>query len=115
MSFYSARLLFVILVDDGRPRKKNHYDDRVVVFRARNFEHAFERAVEIGNENGVAYKNSVGQRVRWAFVEVINLDLVGKSIDGKEVASKLHYRVSKKPIPFSRKFSPELSTLDGSF
>ena len=29
---------------------------------------------------------------------------------------KLHnYRVSKKLIPFSRKFSPELSTPDGSF
>jgi hypothetical protein len=35
VNFYSARLLLVILVDDGRPRKTQTWDEIVVTFRAR--------------------------------------------------------------------------------
>lgn len=115
MDFYSARLLFVILVA-GRPgRKRNRYDESVIVFRARDFDHAFERALELGREREADYKNDKGQKVRWSLVEIINLDYVGRTVDGKEVASSLHYRIGKERIPPSRIFHPERSKPEGSF
>jgi len=115
MEFYSARLLFVILVDDGRPKKKNHFDESVVVFRAKNFTDAFKRALKLAKSQETDYRNDKGQRVRWALVEILNLDWVGKQIDGKEVASKLHYRTQANPIPANREFHPEKSKPEGSF
>ncbi|MFL6334497.1 MAG: DUF4288 domain-containing protein [Pyrinomonadaceae bacterium] len=115
MDFYSARLLFICLVDDGKPKKKNLCDDSVVAFRARDFDDAFRRAVEIGKAREQEYLNGGGQKVRWALVEVLNLDWVGRKIDGAEVASKLHYRVSAKPMRARAKFHPEKSKPDGSF
>jgi hypothetical protein len=108
MDFFSARLLFVWLNNDGKPRKKNLYDDSVVVFRAKDFDDALERAVKIGNQR---FEDNPFQK----FVEVVTLDWVGKKVDGKEVASKLHYRVSKKPISPKTKFHPEKSVPEGSF
>ncbi len=115
MDFYSARLLFMILVDDGKPKKKNSYDESIVVFRAKDYNHALERALEIGKEKETNYKNHKNQKVRWAFVEIMNLDWVGRKVDGKEVASCLHYRVSKEPVSPNRRFRPERSKPEGSF
>ncbi|HET7625526.1 MAG TPA: DUF4288 domain-containing protein [Verrucomicrobiae bacterium] len=113
MEFYSARLLFIILVDDGRPRKKNHFDESVVVFRAKDFTDAFKRALKLGKSHETDYRNDKGQRVRWALVDILNLDWVGK-IDGKEVASKLHYRTQSKSITAQKKFHPQRSQPEGS-
>ena len=114
MEFFSARLLYIILVDDGRSRKRNHYDDSIIVFRARNLEHAFKRALALGRERESTYKNQLGQTVRWALVSIENLDWVGRKVDGKEVASNLHYRTSKRAISPKRSFHPERSKPDGS-
>lgn len=115
MHFYSARLLFIILVADGPGRKRNHYDDSVIVFRARDFGHAFKRALQLGRKHETDYKNDKGQRVRWALVEILNLDCLGSTVDGKEVASSLHYRTGRERIPPSRIFHPERSKPEGSF
>jgi len=115
MDFYSARLLYICLVNDRKPKKKNLYDDSVVAFRARDFDDALRRAMEIGKAREQQYPNADGQTVRWALVEVLNLDWIGRKIDGAEVASKLHYRVSAKPIRANAKFRPEKSKPDGSF
>jgi hypothetical protein len=50
MNYYGARLLFIILVDNGRPSRRNHYDESVVIFRARNYDHAFRRALDLGRK-----------------------------------------------------------------
>ena len=115
MEFYSARLLFIILVGDGRAKKKNDYDESVIVFRARDFDHAFERALEIGKAQETTYKNGKEQNVRWALVEITNLDHVGRKVDGAEVASKLHSRTSAKPISPKQRFHPEKSESNQSF
>ena len=115
MDFYSARLLFIILVADGPGRKRNHYDNSVVVFRARDFDHAFERALELGRGRETDYKNDKGQRVRWSLVKVFNLDWVGRTVDGKEVASWLHHHTGKERIPPDHVFHPERSKPEGSF
>jgi ATP-dependent helicase YprA (DUF1998 family) len=109
VKFYSARLLYVILVDDGRPRRRNDYDETVVLFRAADFEHAFARALELGRAAETRYLNGRGQAVRWALVEVVTLDCVGRRVDGREVASKLHGRTAPKPVPFTTRFRPDRS------
>src|SRR5882724_10233387 len=106
MNYYSARLLFIILVDDGRPKRKNHYDESIVLFRAKDFDHAQERALEIGKTREEVYKNGKQQDVRWALIEIVNLDYIGRKLDGAEVASKLHYLVSKTPISPKKRFRP---------
>jgi hypothetical protein len=115
VNFYSARLSFVVLVDDGRPRKTHTWDEIVVVFRARDFDHAFTRALEIGRSHETEYLNCDGHKVRWALVEVENLDFVGRRVDGSEVASRLSPRRSKAAIPFSKRFHPEDSKPSQSF
>ena len=70
MEFFSARLLFVVLTDDRKSRKRNLYDESVVVFRAKNFDHALQRAKQIGLKNECSYDNLRGERVRWAFVDI---------------------------------------------
>ena len=115
MEFYSARLLHIILVDDGKPRKRNRYNETVVVFKARDYEHAFARALELGRASETTYENGAGQPVRWAFVEVTNLDHLGRKIDGIEVASHLHTRVSREPIAPRVQFAPEQSEPSESF
>lgn len=115
MDYYSARILFVILVAEGPGRKRNHYDESVIVFRARDLSHAFKRALQLGRKFETDYKNDNGQRVRWALTNILSLDYVGRTIDGKEVASCLHYRTSRVPIPPNRIFHPERSKPEQSF
>jgi len=115
MDFFSARILFIILVADGPGRKRNHYDESVIVFRAKDYVHAMDRALELGRARETNYKNDKGQRVRWTMVEIRNLDCIGPEVDGKEVASVVHYRTSKKRIPPTRVFHPERSKPEESF
>ena len=111
MDFYSARFLHIILVADGVGKKRNHYDETVVVFRAADHTHAFERALEIGRSHETNYVNDKGQQVRWAFVEIITIDWIGRKVDGMEVSSSLHYRTSKRPIAPNQVFHPETTQL----
>lgn len=109
MDFYSARLLYIILVADGPGKKRNHYDETVIVFRARDHADAFERALEIGRSYETDYFNDKQQRVRWALTEIIAVDWVGRTVNGREVSSFLHYRTSEEPIAPDHVFHPERS------
>ena len=109
MDYFSARLLFIILVADGPGRKRNDYDESVIVFRAKDHVHAFKRALQLGRAQETDYLNDKGQKVRWALVEIQNLERIGPDLDGKEVSSRLHSRVSKKRISPQFKFTPERS------
>ena len=109
MSFYSARLLYLILVNDGRPKRRQQSDETVVVFRARGYEHALERALALGRLREDTYKNQYGQTVRWAFAEVLALDYIGPSVDGAEVASILGYRTFPRAMSPRARFHPEQS------
>ncbi|SKB08947.1 protein of unknown function [Prosthecobacter debontii] len=115
MDFYSARLLFVVLVADRPGRKRHLYDETVIIFRAKDSAHAFERALELGREQETDYPNDKGHQVRWALVQILNINHIGRSVDGKEVASSLHYRTSKESIPPDHIFHPEKSKPGESF
>jgi len=109
MDFYSARLLFVLVDRNGKARKKNIYEESVVVFRAKDLNDALDRAIAIGT------KKSKSLKPYTKFIEVETLDWVGKKVDGMEVASKLRYRIGTKPISTKTRFYPEMSKPEGSF
>jgi hypothetical protein len=114
VDFYSARLQFVVLVE-GQRHKTNLWDESIVAFRARDYGHAFQRALEIGRSHETEYLNMQGRKVRWALVKVETLDHVGRRVDGQEVASRLDRRRSKEVIPFNRRFRPEAEEPSQSF
>jgi hypothetical protein len=107
MDFFSARLFLLCLIDTGRRRRRNICDDRVVVFRARDREHAFARALEIGRSHEIEYLNPRGEPVRGVLVRVVNVDRVGRRVDGEEVASALGWHESESPLAFDHVFRPE--------
>ena len=109
MPFFSARLLYYILVEDGAPRRRQHCDETVVVFRAATYDRAFDRALALGLAGEVAYENAKGQRVRWALVAVETLDEIGPGLEGAEVASRQHVRVTRRPVSANHRFHPERS------
>ncbi len=99
----------VVLVDSGKPRKRNTCDYAFVVFRARDYSHAFERALTLGKQQETRYKNNKGQWVRWAFAKVENITRLGRTLDGREVGSLLDVLHSDHPLPFGKRFTPEKS------
>ena len=109
MDYYSARLLVICLVDDGKPRRRNTCDYPFLVFRAKSREHAFERALALGKQQETRYKNHKGQWVRWALVQVEAIQCLGRRLDGVEVGSLLDVHRSAQPIPFRKRFHPAKS------
>ncbi len=109
MTYFCARLLVVCLVNDGKLKMRNTCDYPFIVFRARDYEHAFERALALGKQQESRYKNSKGQAVRWAFVQIENIKRIGRSLDGVEVGSLLDVLKRKRPIPFNKRFNPRKS------
>lgn len=107
MDFYSARLVVIILVDDDKPKKRNNHDEVIIVFKAHSYEHAFERALELGRAQEHTYKNSKNQDVRWALVDVAQIHHIGPTIEDREVISQLFSRTSATPVPFNQQFEPE--------
>ena len=95
-------------------KKRNHYDEVVIVFRARDLNCAFKRALQLGRDQEIKYLNHCKQTVRWSLVKIINLYCIGKKIDGKEVTSYLHYGVNKTSIAPTTRFHPEKSKPEGS-
>ena len=106
MEYYSAQILVVCLVDDGKPRKTYTCDHQIFIIRARNYDVAFAKAVELGRETETTYSNAKGQRVRWAFVCVDTIWRLGRKLDRCEVGSVFGTAQSPKPIPFKKRFRP---------
>lgn len=73
------------------------------------------RALELGRAREATYGNDKQQVVRWALVQVVNLDWVGRKVDGAEVASNLHYRTTKTPVSPRKQFLTENSEPSQSF
>ena len=110
MYFYSANLLFIILVDDKKPRKRNDYDESVIVFRSRNYRQALKKAIKIGRSMEAEYENKFSQKVRWALVEIQKITSIGATVNGQEVSWRLHSRISQAPIKYRKRFKPEDSS-----
>jgi hypothetical protein len=106
MHLYAAKLLFVVLVEDGAPRRKNTWDSSFVIVRAATYEHAFEHALQVGRGHVVRYKNSKGRNVRWAFAKVESIKQLERNLHGQEVGSSLSEINSRAPLPYGQRFQP---------
>ena len=107
MPWFSARLLHVILVDSGRPRLRHTFDESVVLLRCRDPLEAERRALVAGHTAEHEYRNTYGQRVRLAFVELVSVEALDRLVDGVEIASRLHTGRSPRPLKYDHVFQPE--------
>ncbi len=107
MDFYSARLIFVILINDSKPKKRNDCDEAIYVFKADDLGNAFERALELGKAREHTYENCDNRNVRWAFVEVAEVRRIGETVENAEVSSKLLCVSSEEPMAFDSQLRPE--------
>lgn len=105
--WFSAKLRFAIMIE---PVGADTLNDCVVVFRATDFEPAFDKAISIGKAKEEKYKNAYGRIVAWKLVEIISLDILGPTIrDGQEVYSEPVHLRKKDVIPYGTKFRPRKS------
>lgn len=82
------------------------HDTSVHIFRATDWDHAFERALGLGRGHERDYINGDGERVRWRLDRVSTLDMIrNPDLDGVEVFSNMS-EVSGGP-PFDTAFEPE--------
>jgi len=107
MKWFSSKVRVVCLVE---PEGAQRYMDSVYVFKADDFETAFQRAVDLGKEQEEEYLNAENQIVRWRLKEVISLDVINHtSLDGAEVYSEpVELEVGAR-LPFDADFQPEKS------
>jgi hypothetical protein len=105
--WYSTKVRLICLIEQmGGTR----YMDSVFLFRAGEFDEAFQRALGIGKKQERSYRNGEGQLVVWKLVELISLDLLRtESLDGAEVYSEPVSLPDGVSIPFGAEFSPETS------
>jgi len=110
MSYYSAKLHVVCLVDDANTYEEYSYtsDYPIVIFKATDFEDAFQKALRLGKDQEHQYKNGNGADVRWALNAVEALYFLGDDIDGVEVGSMMDVYHPNSPLRFDQNFSPEL-------
>ena len=88
MRWFSARLLFVALVDGVHPPDALE-EESIRLLRASSSEDATRRADELGAASTHEYENEAGQTVQWTFLETIEVqDLCTEDLgDGAEVFS----------------------------
>jgi hypothetical protein len=85
--WFSASMRLVILVEGEGATSQ---DEVVHVFRADDWDVAFQRAQALGRSHERDYENGDGQRVRWRLDRLLTLDLIRASdLDGAEVFSAL--------------------------
>lgn len=85
--WFSAKLRLLRLVQDADPDLAMEV---IHVFRAREFDDAFQRALALGRGHENEYKNDEGKTVQWRLKEVGSSDLLRpQEIDGAEVHSEM--------------------------
>jgi hypothetical protein len=107
--YYSARLLHVALVGGKRRGSKQLCDETVVIFRAPDHAAAFKHALKCGRSHEHEYRNEYRQIVRWAFVEVVAMKQLGRTLHGSEVSSRLYQAVFPR-ASLRKRFYPERSS-----
>ena len=106
-SWFSARVRLVLLIEGAGARG---YADSVFVFRAADFDDAFQRALALGRKQEQEYVGGEGKRVRRRLKEVISLDILrADDLDGAEVYSEPVDLAAGEASNFDQVFTPEAS------
>jgi len=105
-TWFSSKLRFVIMV---APVGGDILNDRVILFKAKDFDHAFQRALAIGEMSENEYLNDEANLVSWKFMEVISVDVIRSNLDGAEIYSEPIHLSEEKMIPYGTEFNPRAS------
>ena len=106
MPYFCARLLFLSLVDDGRPISDCTCEYSFFIVAADTFKDAFEEAVSVGNREQLDYLNCDGNQVRWVLKAVEELRELGTELSGIEVGSLFDRQRFDEPVSFDVTFDP---------
>ena len=105
MSWFSTKVRIACLIEG---QGAVDYMDSVYVFRAKDFEEAFQCAFKLGCSQEEEYLNFENRRVSWRFKEIISLDIIrSRAINGAEVYSEPVELAPGEQIPFDAEFHPE--------
>lgn len=87
MKCYIAVIVYRIFCGEGNHTAQ--FDEQLRLIFATNFNHALEKAKDIGlNEEDNCYKDP-GKPVQWKFINIKELFLVNEWIDGAEIYSSI--------------------------
>lgn len=107
---YAAKLLFQFRVTvDGDDGVMRTCEERIVVLRATHARDALARAKRYGRKAQHAYRNDDGNPVRFEFVGVLDLQLLGFECDEDEVWYDIVTR--KQPMERAAVLLPAESSL----
>ena len=106
--WFSAKFRVAALVEaQGIVR----FMDCVHVFRAQDWETAFERALSLGRTHESEFTNADGASAKWRLAQVVTLDLLeGDTLDGREVYSEFVSPDDDDTVGWDHEFHPESST-----
>jgi len=105
--WFSTNIRLVCLVESKGAMR---YMDSVYLLRATDYEDAFREALQIGRSQEEDYTNSEGECVRWAFKEILSLDMIDvESLDCAEIYSAPSALEPGEWYPFDVRFHPENS------
>lgn len=87
---------------ESEPNRLRTCDEQIRLLRASDSETAYEKAIQLGKAEEVAYQNTYGQTVHWEFVGLVDLEElpIERIEDGVEIKSRL-FR-SKNPTHLAR-------------
>ncbi len=101
-----VRLVIIVESEGAGP-----FVDCVFVFEASGWDEARVAALRLGRSKESEYRNGVGQRVRWALVDVVTLDELGAlergGVEVYSIASDAD--VDASSITIDSNFRPEMS------
>ena len=97
MNWYIAKLVFRIITGDGNHMPQ--FDEQLRLINANNEEEAFEKAHQLGREEEDSFMNQKNQVVKWAFINIPELNKLPSLSDGMEIYSKVNeYENAKRFI-----------------
>ncbi|MGI9302314.1 MAG: DUF4288 domain-containing protein [Gammaproteobacteria bacterium] len=107
MQYFTARLVILVLADNGKPITECTRDSVIVLIHAPNRDAAFRKALELGKEQETEYENEAGELVRWVFKEVDMIWELGEELTEGEIASVPDKYVPDVPLESTVEFKPE--------
>jgi len=111
-NWFSSKIVFGVL-EEGVG--SNLFMKSIIIFKAKDFEDAFKKALDLGKEMEQEYLNGENKGVRWRLKEISTLDIIldfqkKQSLDGVEVYSEPHLLKPEESIDsFEVIYNPEKS------
>ena len=97
MNWYIAKMVFRIITGEGNHMPQ--FDEQLRLIKANNEEEAFEKAQQLGREEEDSFMNQKNQLVKWAFINIPELNKLPSLSDGMEIYSKVNeYENAKRFI-----------------